>query len=153
MTSETSGTLYGLNFREGSSAVLISTDGRLLMQLRDNLPTVSDAGKISLFGGRRESGESFLECIVREVHEETGYYLPPARFEKVGFYFGPDHFMPNGTLRGEIFVARDIPADELSVTEGTLRIIAVAELHKILDQLSSPAKFALGIFLQCDLLS
>ena len=62
--------------REGTSAILLSTDGRLLLQLRDSLPHVTDAGKISLFGGLREGDESFLECIVREVHEEIGYYLP-----------------------------------------------------------------------------
>jgi len=45
--------------REGTSAILISEDGRLLLQLRDDLPHVSDPGKISLFGGRREADESF----------------------------------------------------------------------------------------------
>jgi 8-oxo-dGTP pyrophosphatase MutT (NUDIX family) len=61
--------------REGPSALLISTDGRPLLQLRDGLPHVSDPGKIGLFGGRREGDESFLDCVVREVHEEIGLYL------------------------------------------------------------------------------
>jgi 8-oxo-dGTP pyrophosphatase MutT (NUDIX family) len=153
MALEISKSLSGPKLREGTSAILIGTDGRLLMQLRDNLPNVSDAGKISLFGGRREFGESFLECVVREVHEEIGYYIPSERFEKLAYYRGPDHLVPNGILRGEIFVARDVPADELSVGEGALKTIAVDELHKILDQLSAPAKFALEIFLRRDLLS
>ncbi|QIG92095.2 NUDIX domain-containing protein [Bradyrhizobium sp. 6(2017)] len=42
------------------------------MQRRDDLPYISDPGKISLFGGRREGTETFLECVVREVHEEIG---------------------------------------------------------------------------------
>ena len=46
--------------REGTSALLVSTDGRLLMQLRDDLPHVSDPGKISLFGGRREIGRAHV---------------------------------------------------------------------------------------------
>lgn len=138
--------------REGTSAILVGADGRLLLQLRDNLPYVSDAGKISLFGGRREGAESFLECVVREVHEEIGYYLPPERFQKIGSYLGPDHLIPNGTLSGEIFVAHDVPLDELSVAEGTLVVSAVSELHLIRDELSPPAKFALGIFLKSDLL-
>src|SRR5215469_14728975 len=106
--------------REGTSAVLLSTDGHLLLQLRDNLPHVSDPGKISLFGGRREGNESFLECVVREIHEEIGYYVPPERFEKIGSYSGPDHLTPGGTLHGEVFIAHEIPADKLSVTEGRL---------------------------------
>jgi 8-oxo-dGTP pyrophosphatase MutT (NUDIX family) len=33
-------------------------------------------GKIGLFGGHREGNETFLECVVREVQEETGLALP-----------------------------------------------------------------------------
>lgn len=134
--------------REGTSVLLISTDGRLLMQLRDDLPHVSDPGKISLFGGRREGMESFLECAVREVHEEIGYYLPPERFERIGSYSGPDHATPGGSLRGEMFLARDVPIDQLTVTEGRLAIVAVDELERVSDRLALPAEYALAIFLK-----
>ncbi|WP_024584091.1 MULTISPECIES: NUDIX domain-containing protein [Bradyrhizobium] len=134
--------------REGASALLVSSDGRLLMQLRDDLPHVSDAGKISLFGGRREGTETFLECVVREVHEEIGHYLPPERFELIGSYSGPDHLTPNRTLRGEVFLVRDVPVDQLTVTEGRLVIVAVDELEPIGDRLARPAQYALAIFLK-----
>ncbi|MGY3445483.1 MULTISPECIES: NUDIX domain-containing protein [unclassified Bradyrhizobium] len=137
--------------REGTSALLISTDGRLLLQRRDDLPHVSDRGKISLFGGRREGAESFLECVVREIHEEIGYYLPPERFELIGRYSGPDHVTPGGTLRGEVFLARDVPVEQLNVTEGRLEIVAVDELERISDLLARPAAYALAIFLKRDL--
>lgn len=136
--------------REGTSALLISTDGRLLMQLRDDLPHVSDPGKISLFGGRREGTESFLECVVREIHEEIGYYLPPERFELIGQYSGTDHLTPDGTLHGEVFLARDVPIDQLTVTEGRLAIVAVDELERISGRLARPAQYALQIFLKRD---
>ena len=132
--------------REGTSAVLLSTDGRLLLRLRDNLPHVSDPGKISLFGGRREGDETFLECVVREIHEEIGVYLPPERFDLIGRYLGPDHFTPDGTLHGEIFLARDVPVDELAVAEGSLRIAAWEEVARIQDLLAPTAKYALEIF-------
>jgi len=138
----------GPRTREGTSALLIDADGRLLMQLRDDLPHVSDRGKISLFGGRREGSESFLECVVREVHEEIGLYLPPERFEWIGQYFGPDHATPNGMLRGEIYLARDVPADKLVVTEGTLRVVTMDELAHLQEQLAPPTKYALAIFLK-----
>ena len=134
--------------REGTSALLISTDGRLLLQRRDDLPHVSDPGKISLFGGRREGAESFLECVVREIHEETGYYLPPERFELIGRYSGPDHLTPNGTLRGEVFLARDVPVDQMNVTEGRLEVIAIDDLERISGMLARPAEYALAIFLK-----
>ena len=84
----------GPKIREGAAAILLGNDGRLLLQLRDDLPHVSDPGKIGLFGGRREGDESFLDCVVREVHEEIGLSLPPERFEFIGRYFGPDHPHP-----------------------------------------------------------
>lgn len=132
--------------REGTSAILIGTDGRLLLQLRDNFPHVSDPGKISLFGGRREGNESFLDCVVREIHEEIGLYLPPERFELIGRYLGPDHSTPNGRLHGEVFVARDVPVDELTITEGSLQVVALDDLERISDMLAPPAKCALEIF-------
>lgn len=134
--------------REGTSAVLVSTDGRLLLQLRDNLPHVSDPGKISLFGGQREGTETFLACVVREVHEEIGFYVPPERFELIGRYSGPDHLTHNGTLHGEVYIARDVPVDRLTITEGSLRIVAPDELEQIRDMLAEPAKYALGILLK-----
>jgi 8-oxo-dGTP diphosphatase len=136
--------------REGTSAILVSTDGHLLLQLRDNLPHVSDPGKISLFGGRREGDESFLDCVVREVHEEIGLLLPPERFELIGTYFGPDHLTPGGIRHGCIYVARDVPVDQLKVTEGTLQAVPLNEIEQIKDSLGAAAKYALRIFLGRD---
>lgn len=134
--------------REGTSAILVSTDGDLLFQLRDNLPHVSDPGKIGLFGGRREGDESFLDCVVREVHEEIGLYLPPERFELIGTYLGPDHSTPGGIRHGHIYAARNVPVDQLTVTEGTLRIVPLDEIEHIQDLLAVAAKYALQIFLK-----
>jgi 8-oxo-dGTP pyrophosphatase MutT (NUDIX family) len=134
--------------REGTSAILISTDGHLLLQLRDDLPHVSNPGTIGLFGGRREGDESFLDCIVREIHEEIGLYLPPERFELIASYFGPDHLAPNGIRHGQIFVVRNVPVDRLTITEGRLRIVALDELECVQNLLAPSAKYALEIFLR-----
>ena len=89
-----------------------------------------------------------LECVVRKVHEEIGYYLRPESFELIGSYSGPDYWAPNGTLHGEIFLARDVPVDKLAVTEGRLQIVAFHEIESIRDSLALPATYALGIFLK-----
>jgi 8-oxo-dGTP pyrophosphatase MutT (NUDIX family) len=137
-----------MKIREGAAAILISTDGRLLLQLRHDLPEVSDPGKIGLFGGAREGDESFLDCVVREVQEETSIYLPPERFALIERYFGPDHWTPGGIRRSEIFVAYDVPIDQMTVTEGALKIIAFDEIEHIHDMLAPYAKHALDIFLR-----
>lgn len=136
-----------VRIREGASAILVSTDGRLLFQLRDNVLDISDPGMLDFFGGGREGDESFLDCIVREVHEEIGFYLPPERFESIGRYVEPDHWLPDCTLHTEIFLAREVPIDCLTITEGSLKIIAFDELGYIQDLLAPIAKHALKIFL------
>ena len=134
--------------REGTSAILISTDGRLLFQLRDDIPDISDPGMLDFFGGGREGDESFLDCVVREVHEEIGLYLPPERFERIGRYVEPDHWLPDCTLHSEIFVARDVPVDRLMIMEGSLKIVAFDELGYLHDLLAPTAKHALEVFLK-----
>jgi len=40
--------------REIASAVIIDTQGRFLLQQRDQVPGIAQSGKIGLFGGHRE---------------------------------------------------------------------------------------------------
>ena len=73
-----------VRYRDFTCAILIDTHGRSPLQQRDNVAGIVHPGKIGLFGGHREDGETYLQCIVREVHEELSYYLAPERFEYVG---------------------------------------------------------------------
>jgi len=133
--------------REGTSAVL-STDNRLLFQLRDDFPDIPDPGKLDFFGGAREGDESFLDCVVREVHEEISFYLAPEEFEFIGRNVGPDHWVPDGILHNEIFVARGVPIEQLRVTEGSLKIVGFDELGHVQELLAPCARIALDIFLE-----
>ena len=112
-----------VRYRDFTCAILIDTLGRFLLQQRDNVPGIVHPGKIGLFGGHREDGETYLQCIVREVHEELSYYLAPERFEYVGNYDATD-IDPGGStvIHGEFFVARGVPIERVVVTEGTLFI-------------------------------
>jgi 8-oxo-dGTP diphosphatase len=62
--------------RDISFAILIDSQGHFLSQQRDDVPGIVAPGKIGLFGGHREGNETFLECVVRKVQEETGLALP-----------------------------------------------------------------------------
>jgi 8-oxo-dGTP pyrophosphatase MutT (NUDIX family) len=135
-----------MSLREGAAAIVIATDGRFLMQLRDDKPGIVDPGKISLFGGRREGNESFKDCIVREIREELGCYLPPERFEHLVSWSGSDHAITGGNFRAEIFVVRSVPATQLTVTEGTLKRFTLAELGQIRHSLALLAQLALDAF-------
>lgn len=58
-----------------------------MLQLRDDLPTISAAGQWSLFGGRVEEGETPAATVLREVQEELS--ITPHCYRLLG---SSDHF-------------------------------------------------------------
>lgn len=52
---------------------------RLLVMRRDDTPTIQWPGYWDLPGGGAEPGETPMECALREVAEETGLIIDPAR--------------------------------------------------------------------------
>jgi 8-oxo-dGTP pyrophosphatase MutT (NUDIX family) len=133
--------------RRAAAAIVFDTSGRLILQQRDDIPNILNPGKIGLFGGHLEGDETFLECVVREIHEELGYYVPPERFERIGGRIGPDIDVPGAIFHGEVFLTREVPVDKLKVTEGTLKIVTIDELDGIEHALTSSARLALQFFL------
>jgi 8-oxo-dGTP diphosphatase len=133
------------NAREIAGAVIFDTLGRLLLQLRDDVPGILYPGKITLFGGHREGGETFLECAVREIQEELSFFIPPERFEPIAQRGGPDNEFPGGIVHVGIFVTRDVPVDKLFVTEGRLKIVRGRELGEIAGELTPSALFGIRL--------
>lgn len=132
--------------RETAPTVVIDTHGRLLLQRRDNIPNILYPGMIGLFGGHREGDESFLECAVRELSEELSYQIPPSRFEYLGCRESADSRVQDSFVRAEFFLVKDVPFDQLTITEGTLVVHELSQLATIRDQLTPSAKFGLQLF-------
>src|SRR5664279_2252622 len=76
--------------REVACAIIIDIQGRFLLQQRDDVPGILHPGKVGFFGGHRENDETYLQCVVREIHEEISYFVPPDRFEHLMTYNGVD---------------------------------------------------------------
>jgi 8-oxo-dGTP pyrophosphatase MutT (NUDIX family) len=131
--------------REIACAIIIDTHRRFLLQQRDDVPGILCPGMVGLFGGHREGGETFLQCVVREVREETSYFVKPDRFEHLASYTGVDPDAEGGTLCAEFFVVRDVPSDALLIMEGSLLIAERDDLLG-LRRLAPSAKFALSTF-------
>jgi 8-oxo-dGTP pyrophosphatase MutT (NUDIX family) len=55
---------------------ILEQDGRFLMQLRDDIPTILYPGVWGLFGGHLEKGEDPEIGLKREVKEEINYEVP-----------------------------------------------------------------------------
>jgi 8-oxo-dGTP diphosphatase len=134
--------------REIACAILVDTAGRLLLQRRDDIPGILYPGHIGAFGGHREGNETFLECVVREIHEETSHYVAPECFEHLASYKGLDPEVDNGTVHSEFFVVRDIPVSSLVIREGSLLVVNPDELAHIERQFTPALRLALNAFLK-----
>src|ERR1700739_923935 len=89
---------------EFACAILIDTKGCFLLQQRDDISGILCPGRTGLFGGHREGNESYLQCVVREIYEEIGYFVAAKRFRHLGTYDRIAHGS-GAVAHGEIFVA------------------------------------------------
>lgn len=84
-----------------------------------------------MFGGHREGNESFIDCVVREIAEEISCPVPAERFQHLLSLDGPDPDRAEGRVKGELFAAYGIPADELIITEGQLLVAHPDDIDKL----------------------
>ena len=131
------------DLRRFAGALLFDTDGDFLFQRRDDKPGILHPGRIGMFGGHQEPGESPLECVVREVHEELSYFIPPHRFTHIGT-FKDDSTGPTRVI--EIFMSRALPVSELIVTEGALMVVPRAIVVSLNDKFTPSAVAALDYY-------
>lgn len=80
---------------EGVAGLIFTSDGRYLMQLRDDNPRIHMPNNWALFGGCIEPGEADLAALRRELAEELGLRAGTIRpfletaYEIPGTEFGP----------------------------------------------------------------
>ena len=129
--------------REIAPTVVFDDQGRLLLQQRDDIPGILYPGMVGLFGGHREGTETFLQCAVRELHEELSYYVPPGRFDFLTSFKGPAPENPGGTVHAEFFIVRGLTVSELKITEGQRLVVQPTELAAIHQKLTPRARRAL----------
>ena len=55
---------------------ILYQDGKFLLQLRDNIPTIVHPGYWAFFGGHIEENETPEVAVKRELEEEIGYAPP-----------------------------------------------------------------------------
>ena len=58
--------------------------------------------------------------MVREYMRRSSYLVSPERFERLASY---DADIDGTSIRGEIFVARDLATDSIAVTEGSFLVV------------------------------
>ena len=73
-----------------AAALLVTADGRYLMQLRDDIPNIWYPGHWGLFGGAVDAGEDEIAALRRELREELELELQTAElFVRFNFDLTP----------------------------------------------------------------
>ena len=68
----------GAGVEAGAAVYALDAAGRILLQLRDDLPGLAGAGLWAPFGGGVEPGETLREAAAREFEEEPGLVVSAA---------------------------------------------------------------------------
>jgi len=66
--------------------ILENNEGKILLQLRDNKPSIPCPNCWGTFGGHIEEGETPEEAIKREIKEELDYNLVDFEFYHIYFF-------------------------------------------------------------------
>jgi 8-oxo-dGTP pyrophosphatase MutT (NUDIX family) len=110
-------------------ALITNSAGLYLMQLRDDIPTISYPGHWCLFGGAVEPGEDDLQGMARELEEELAF-KPPHLTSTMRFEYSiPRHGVR--IRRVAVFETRidDAEIQKLVLNEGAeMRFLSVQDL-------------------------
>jgi 8-oxo-dGTP diphosphatase len=104
---------------------MLTRDGRLVLQLRDDKPDIHYPGMITAFGGGAEQGETPVECALRELAEETGIEARTEDLRRLGAVSKVD-FRGHPTA-AVFFLLRGVDPDRLVITEGAAIVLSFAE--------------------------
>jgi mutator protein MutT len=103
------------------SAALIFRDGKLLITQRH---VRSHLGGLWEFpGGKREAGETFAQCLVREIREELGVEISVSElFEEIS------HDYPEKSVHLKLFVCKLLSGEPQPLDCAAIRWVNKAEL-------------------------
>jgi ADP-ribose pyrophosphatase YjhB (NUDIX family) len=106
---------------------LLAEGDRVILQLRDDIPTIDNPGMITTFGGQAEPGETAIDCALREIAEETGLRPETSDLHYLGAVSKRDR---QGHMTACAFFAlANIDFGKLVITEGKATILSRAEIE------------------------
>jgi len=100
----------------GALTLPVTDDGRVLLQLRDDIPNIIKPGMWCFFGGGIEPEEDPHDAAAREFEEETGLSYPKSSFMPK---FAVLNGEPTWGLLRVYKLQLDRPVNEISLNEGS----------------------------------
>jgi 8-oxo-dGTP pyrophosphatase MutT (NUDIX family) len=98
---------------------MLQREGRWLMQLRDEIPTIVAPGCWGLFGGHLDPGETPEQALRRELLEEISWQAPALELVMVHHI----HRRTAHVFRAEL----SVPLEQLQLLEGQDMALVTAE--------------------------
>lgn len=96
-------------YRVSVKGIVIDEDGRVLLAREDN-------GKWEMLGGGLDHGENPIDCLKREIHEETGLVVTSVSPHPIYFVTAPrlghDSYVANVVYRIELADLNFTSSDE-----------------------------------------
>jgi 8-oxo-dGTP diphosphatase len=99
-----------------SGVVMLTPDGKAILQLRDDIPNIDNPGRITPFAGAAEPNETPVDCALRELEEETGLKAEEQALRFLGEISKRD-FRGRKTAIA-IYLLTDVDPALLRITEG-----------------------------------
>ena len=109
-----------------SVKAVIHSDGKILLQLRDEKPNIYYPGVWGLFGGKVEPNEKPIDALKRELLEEIGFDIKYAKL-----LFSWDHYKYNSVLYF-FSVPLTVELATLSLNEGeAMELFSIDQIRRI----------------------
>ncbi len=113
------------------SGILLIQDGMYVAQRRDNIPTISEPGKLAPWGGHIEGDETPLQAAVRELKEETGVTVDESDVHELCAYDTSGRAPHNLGQPVRVYLyATEIPSDVVVECFEGERLERVTEAHE-----------------------
>lgn len=71
----------------GVHVLLVTPEGKVILQQRDNNPKIVNAGLISMFGGTLKTADSIKEGLKRELLEELELNIDSYSVKELGVFY------------------------------------------------------------------
>ncbi|HEX8974266.1 MAG TPA: NUDIX domain-containing protein [Patescibacteria group bacterium] len=128
-----------------SHALLITKEGKILLQHKDDNAKILNPGRIAMFGGAVEGSENEMQALERELNEELELELSGHEFYKLNDYLktieldGVEHNI-------HVFVVKNVAKNFLVLHEGQAIIEDTAENFLNNPKITRITKLALNDF-------